>query len=260
MTAKNPATLFHYASSETLVSIVQHRSLRLGGRWNLNDSDEGKVFARHLQTIADSELVPESDVRKVLDELSKFESYICCFSEKPDILSQWRGYANDGSGVSIGFNRDRLIDIVRGDPRCLLRPVTYADEPSGISSEIRSLMVSLLKSTGHPTPEFLQSAVKAMWEIKNSAFREEAEHRIILTIDGTEENKIELTSKVSVCKKFRGVPTGVREFWELPLPSGIITDIVLGPKCDSHEEVVRRLLRSEGHSAVKIRRSEATYR
>lgn len=34
--------------------------------------------------------------------------YICCFSADGDILSQWRAYANDGKGVSIGFNIEKL--------------------------------------------------------------------------------------------------------------------------------------------------------
>lgn len=29
--------------------------------------------------------------------------YAACFSEEKDLLSQWRGYANNGAGVAIGF-------------------------------------------------------------------------------------------------------------------------------------------------------------
>jgi len=31
-------------------------------------------------------------------------AYIACFSEKGDLLSQWRAYADDGEGVAIGFD------------------------------------------------------------------------------------------------------------------------------------------------------------
>jgi hypothetical protein len=34
--------------------------------------------------------------------------YCVCFSEIGDLLSQWRGYADDGRGVAIGFNEDLL--------------------------------------------------------------------------------------------------------------------------------------------------------
>lgn len=35
-------------------------------------------------------------------------TYVVCFSEKMDCLSQWRGYADDGKGISIGFCKKML--------------------------------------------------------------------------------------------------------------------------------------------------------
>ena len=31
-----------------------------------------------------------------------------CFSEERDLLSQWRGYANDGAGFSVTFDKEKL--------------------------------------------------------------------------------------------------------------------------------------------------------
>ena len=39
--------------------------------------------------------------------------YVLCFSEEPDLLSQWRGYANDACGVSIGFSTDSFYPLAR---------------------------------------------------------------------------------------------------------------------------------------------------
>lgn len=47
-----------------------------------------------------------------------FTSYVICFSESPDLLSQWRGYADDGRGGCIGFSYE---DIQR-----------YCEESNGI--------------------------------------------------------------------------------------------------------------------------------
>lgn len=38
------------------------------------------------------------------------EGFALCLSEKGDLLSQWRAYANDGRGVSIGFDAKILTD------------------------------------------------------------------------------------------------------------------------------------------------------
>jgi hypothetical protein len=40
-----------------------------------------------------------------------FRPHIACFSKDGDLLSQWRGYANDGKGISIGFNRKYFESI-----------------------------------------------------------------------------------------------------------------------------------------------------
>lgn len=38
-------------------------------------------------------------------------TYVVCFSEKMDCLSQWRGYADDGKGISIGFCKKMLESL-----------------------------------------------------------------------------------------------------------------------------------------------------
>lgn len=42
----------------------------------------------------------------------EYDRYISCFSEDGDLLSQWRGYADDGKGLSIGFNRKKLYEYL----------------------------------------------------------------------------------------------------------------------------------------------------
>ena len=37
-----------------------------------------------------------------------FRYYVTCFSYQNDLLSQWRGYADDGRGAAIGFDLDVL--------------------------------------------------------------------------------------------------------------------------------------------------------
>src|SRR5690606_28676010 len=37
------------------------------------------------------------------------EGFALCLSEKGDLLSQWRAYARDGTGISIGFSSDFLM-------------------------------------------------------------------------------------------------------------------------------------------------------
>ena len=68
----------------------------------------GIVFADALR---ETDLPP--NVREVASTLvdgyaDATEGFAFCLSEKGDLLSQWRAYASDGAGISIGFSRDIL--------------------------------------------------------------------------------------------------------------------------------------------------------
>jgi hypothetical protein len=51
----------------------------------------------------------------VLNEISEIDRYVTCFSKEGDSLSQWRAYANNGNGISIGFNRKKLESALLGN-------------------------------------------------------------------------------------------------------------------------------------------------
>lgn len=257
-----PNLLYHYTSSHALISILQNRCIWLSGRWNLNDTNEGSVFCQHLKSYAEAESLDGSSAERVLTNLRMFESYVSCFSSNGDMLSQWRGYANNGTGVSIGFNSSSLIDVIGGGSSCLLQKVAYADKIEDLTGEMKTFMKALLTRKGEPGPEFKQSAAKVMWAVKNRAFAEEDEYRLILTSppDGQD---VTLPSGSSAKLKHRSTDAGLREHYELSLDrqrDTVISEIVLGPKNDSHVDVVQRFLASVGLPDVSVRKSVATYR
>lgn len=46
------------------------------------------------------------------NENQKINKYISCFSKQGDILSQWRNYANDAKGISLGFSQEKMKAIL----------------------------------------------------------------------------------------------------------------------------------------------------
>tara|TARA_R110002049_G_scaffold10127_1_gene50164 strand:+ start:127980 stop:128882 length:903 start_codon:yes stop_codon:yes gene_type:complete len=105
--------LFHYCGSPTGFAILQSRTFRLSPLSAANDSLEGRVlgqvFGHLLET---SGLPPEvRDFAKVVVEgyADSTEGFAFCLSEKADLLSQWRAYGDDGSGIAIGFSPEVLI-------------------------------------------------------------------------------------------------------------------------------------------------------
>lgn len=102
--------LYHYCSPEGFLGIMQSKKLWLSGLHNMSDYLDGSWVAGIISDIfyeLSSEYSQDA-INKVATSYnhSKFSPYVCCFSEDGDLLSQWRGYASDGSGFSIGFNSD----------------------------------------------------------------------------------------------------------------------------------------------------------
>jgi len=145
----------------------------------------------------------------------------------------------------------------------MLRPITYADELAQLTAETHNVMLAMLRSTGAPRDKFRLSAAKVMWEIKNSAFSEEGETRLIFTHpSGVEPLTTTLKNGATITRKHRAVDTGIREYCEIDLTSimpSAISEVILGPRSDSHVDVVKRMLCAAGCTA-SVYPSTASYR
>jgi hypothetical protein len=73
---------------------------------------EGKLVAEILVRIAKADGLDQDVIHRLQESASGLEQVVdglgFCLSEDGDLLSQWRGYADDATGVSIGFSKDYL--------------------------------------------------------------------------------------------------------------------------------------------------------
>lgn len=104
--------LYHYCSTQTGLAILQSRTFRLSALSAANDSLEGRVLGRVFSDLlSEVDLSPEvADVVSVIVQgyPDSTEGFAFCLSEKEDLLSQWRAYSQDGTGISIGFSSEVL--------------------------------------------------------------------------------------------------------------------------------------------------------
>lgn len=123
-------TLYHYGSNQRCFGILSDKSIRMSDIRKSNDYNELVFF---YPDILDEVLflyqadpfefefesrIGETALREILDlmrelisssiEDGAFSNFVTCFSEEADLLSQWRGYANNGQGISIGFSKEML--------------------------------------------------------------------------------------------------------------------------------------------------------
>lgn len=105
-----PEYLYHYTSTDALMSILQSMSscregddtqyitLRATHASYLNDKVEGVLLKKALE-----ELGQRSDILNVLECCSGYP-FVFSFSELEDDLNMWRCYAAEATGVAIGFD------------------------------------------------------------------------------------------------------------------------------------------------------------
>lgn len=183
--------LYHYCSMATFVSIVEKKELWLSSTKHMNDLAEGRWVLRVVERcLNDSEYFKKNPKKKetflAAVGASFPEKFICCFSEDGDLLSQWRGYADNGRGVAIGFDHSKLNVEVRptlmsanGDHTIGLMPVLYPlDEQCTLISKYLQLLDHSTKDRMFAIANIISSSSTFL---KNPAFREEKEWRIIYT-------------------------------------------------------------------------------
>lgn len=170
-------TLYHYTDSAVFTSIVEKRAIRLSARWYLNDPREGIDFLDLIRRHAELHDIAQDRVDTVLAILKSAHAYVSCFSSEGDLLSQWRGYASDGMGVSIGFDHDLFRELLKAQSDALIREVVYIDSLDEVdqASELGRAIETVLTHGTAPKPSVVQSLGKIHWAVKRKAYHEERE-------------------------------------------------------------------------------------
>ena len=108
-------TLFHYCSIEGFHAILSNRSIRLSALAQSNDFKEGKLVAESVGRLCARDQLDEVTTSRMQSDIELMESLFSglgfCMSQDGDLLSQWRGYADNGRGFSIGFSESYLSKL-----------------------------------------------------------------------------------------------------------------------------------------------------
>lgn len=313
--------LYHYCSNETFLNILKNKTIRLSDISKSNDYKETKWLVEYIEDeiiqrykedpffrgqliygldeIDALKLITKSIKERMLERNDAL-FYGACFSEKGDKLSQWRGYADDGHGISIGFNYESLAKLISEEESINLFKIEYPDENNEsalaqIKKHSEDIIGSILYAINTNDSKklfsndtyaidvfhelssriFIQESIK----FKNPAFKEEAEWRIVFDdeidkyinwedwYDGVEE-KSALSDEIATLfpngLQFRALRNKIISFFDLSFKSyeqTIINEIVIGPKSDVQEGDVYQLLAYYGYDPdIKIVKSKSTYR
>jgi hypothetical protein len=187
--------LCHYTTLDGAIGIVSGGDLWLTNSLYSNDDEELKYGHRLVDTVLDELENEAAATPPRLDWLRKLrlqvraarndQVYICCFCEKDNLLSQRRGYADNGGGISIEFDPSGFYAVA--GPDCIhglmrLWKVFYNDDQQ------RKIIRDSVNYPYWPTANddakipFVVDAIQFFIPtFKSPDFREEQERRLIFT-------------------------------------------------------------------------------
>ena len=285
------ATLFHYCSAETFKSIVETSTIRLSSLLQSNDTTEGRLATAAMLRLATSDSLDEIAARRIQQDLelliTMYDGLGFCMSEEGDLLSQWRGYGDDGRGFSIGFDTEylqKLCNFTGIDKRgqsylaqveytakrhdSLMRPFYERARERLRGTDWRPLIPgTMTHAVNFENPDHQKRSFESNFEIgtalaaslnwlfllKSKAFSEEREWRLLSH-----------TSSSSIGGHgIRATRDQLVLFRELELKSlGVepVVKVYLGPKNRTPPSLVKKFLQFRALSGVQVEPSAATYR
>jgi hypothetical protein len=122
---------------------LKSRKLWASEIFSLNDSSEvdyaRQVICEALSAYSELSSINEnfSDEPRFMDTYKGWNTHVCCFSARSDLLSQWRAYGGQGDGFAIGFSPGLLKKEGDGPPiRFSVFPIVYSrgDQVSALHS------------------------------------------------------------------------------------------------------------------------------
>ena len=309
MARRLPKTLYHYCSVPTFYNIIKNKSIWLSDISKSNDSQELRwilgelrifmmeqwlVYVNNAQAAGKTvDFSLFNDTYKVIDNFLRLEikkNWVFCLSEKKDDLGQWRGYADDGRGLAIGFQAENfyVMDALALEKDnsfdFCFRKIEYGRKK--LKAYFDGLLDNIDLSAERSSDEVIAALLKcvevtldvAAW-YKNDGFREEKEWRLIYkqTFQRLLEGKLPETpsciqrfSNEFRFKEFGYIPRGNElvshvEFC-IDILGKMLSSIIIGPKCRLSPNEVYLFLISCGlitdkeTCKIKIERSASSYR
>jgi hypothetical protein len=196
-------SLYHYTDLGGLHGILSNDDLWLTSARYSNDDEEmthgyriaNEVIAERREETVGPDWVTYLDcVAEILKTPAATGVFICCFCQTDNLLSQWRGYAASGTGVSLRFDPGEFANVMGPDSPHggLMRLWKVFYEPDRQRRILRSALdfafysnPNAYASPQSPLADRARRAADAIEffipTFKNQDFSEEQEWRLIFT-------------------------------------------------------------------------------
>ena len=301
----NINVLYHYCSLSTFLNIIKNKSIWLSDIEKSNDFLEliamRKLFVTQVNKEIDRKIIEYNrslnmerslqliELKETInDKIRRVVSkhFVFCLSASKDLLSQWRGYADDGKGISIGFKKtflDKIHDLNfihhSSNAASFLLDQVFYDESEAtdlIMNDTGLNNFSLCVNNEEEKQCLELSMAKTAFEApfyKKSAFAEENEWRIVISYSLCHLTPPKFSLYSNDLFKFKEIEYSIsREQLvphleiEIPNIKDAISEIFVGPKCEESVWEIKEfllcmgILKDRNDQSIKIVKSQASYR
>ncbi len=200
-----PSTVYHYTDAGGLKGMMESGSIWATDYRFLNDKRE----LLHLRSAVNEMFEDEAEsnksetIRQICTQgaaygeiQTAYEMFIFSMSDQRDDLSQWRGYAREGMGFTVGFDTVELIKAIDALPfECGFGRVEYdsgkqIDAIRRAMREIDDVVVEAQKKGEQPIDDIIDQAARTLDAIvelragisKHESFKGESEWRAAASI------------------------------------------------------------------------------
>lgn len=213
---KVPEYLYYYCSFNTFVSIIKNNSIWLTDITKSNDSMELKFlydqFMRKILWLFNGK---DDKLKLLFYELNfRYEGIIdymlpsvwaLCFSKNRDLLSQWRGYSDNGAGVCIKF-KGEYLNLFKNNysqtefKMCEFKKINYSTKL--IINKYEKMINDYINANPkiiddkRKSTDYIDKCVKQLSFkcplYKKDSFREESEWRLVVALPYCKDKNINL--------------------------------------------------------------------
>jgi len=265
--------LYHYCRWESLWAILNSRELWLTSFNTLNDSSEWR-YGRDLlvnslrQRGEFSQDFSIAVIARLAGAEQNLRPLVFSLSRNGDLLSQWRAYADDGTGVAVAFDAVATCATLPVNAKSVL----YEPESQGrvVEESLRcfSKWWEKDKVGKQVVVDLLPNLAVDLLALKHPSFFEEQEVRLLHVVVRDGEGFSDPGGHTQRDPKTPGVEVLYREirgqcepYIGLPFdPPTLIKKIILGPKSPHSIDEVELKLEQAGLSEIGVDRSSCPYR
>lgn len=287
-TTNIPKIVYHYCGPEGLLGIIRSRKLWATSSQFLNDQTERSFASERvvdlirqrplafLNDLSDEEYEHHAatylywaDRRDppavpIVRQAEKAAPYLACFSEQPDLLSQWRAYCPPSGGFAVGL---RPSGLVRGSDSLLGKCLYESSEQSAMIEGVLGYHPRLLEQNvpidqlvatqDGEIASFTNVLSMLLSLLKHPGFREEREWRFV-------RGPNEASAQITDFRVSRGLLIPFQRIELIPtgnLPP--IAEVIIGPGVDAQDRTLKatRLLLDENDlQSCEVKLSKVPYR